>query len=116
MRVVLGVALFLLLWSGKPANATEWYVSHVGAEPCVPLSDIGPHFERLYYGTGDLHTPEDFIDQMMTSYTLATPYKLPPNVSRYAVAYRISVGPHVIFVVLFNDPDACQLFMSQLKP
>ena len=44
-----------------PATAEEWFISHLGPEPCVPLADIditNPN-NRLYYHGGQLHTPVD---------------------------------------------------------
>jgi hypothetical protein len=41
----------------------RWYIGHLGQETCVPVDDIS--FDapggRLYYGTGSMHTPDDFV-------------------------------------------------------
>ena len=44
-----------------PAKDARWFVGHLGEETCVPLDDVGPDLSRLYYGAGNMHTPEDFV-------------------------------------------------------
>lgn len=54
-----GLILAACLGADADPAGVRWYVAHMGGEACVPLDDIGQNLERLYYGTGSMHIPED---------------------------------------------------------
>jgi hypothetical protein len=64
-KTLLGAAAVTVGLSGSHAIARErWYISHLYAEPCVPLDDIGFDYGRpirLYYATGPMKTPADAV-------------------------------------------------------
>jgi hypothetical protein len=61
LKIITAAALALAL-APVAAGACDvlWYIGHLGKETCVPLDDIGQHSERLYYGSGSMHTLNDF--------------------------------------------------------
>jgi predicted nucleotidyltransferase len=71
MGAKLTAAVILLAGvASTPAMADgRWYLAHLRQEVCVPIDDIGNNSERLYYGAGAMHTPEDFVRRLRSAGT-----------------------------------------------
>jgi hypothetical protein len=100
-------------------DSTRWYVAHFGEETCVPLDDIGMSGgepKRLYYGSGDLHTPSDFATMIQTMgghMTRVTQYKgkaLPDGTA----VYTGKLGSKELIFYFFADEDMCGRFMDAM--
>lgn len=90
------------------AAAERWYVGHVGPESCVPLDDLGESMQRLYYGSGRMHTPSDFVAHFAAMGVTIKPVSgTPPGI----VLYR---GDNGIDMALFSDLDVCKSVLSKV--
>jgi hypothetical protein len=43
------------------ADDDRWYMAHMGSESCVAISNIGADGDRVYYGAGPMHVPDDIV-------------------------------------------------------
>jgi hypothetical protein len=91
----------------------RWYIGHLGAEICVPLSDVGDNMERLYYGSGQMRTPEDFAQHMRNQ---GAHMELLSGMPNFVTAYKGS-GPGVREAAFpfFESEEMCQTTMAQLN-
>ncbi len=111
--------------SQEPAGLT-WYVGHMGAETCVPLSDVGNGRNgpiRLYYGGGSMRTPEDFANRMRG--LGANLHRVPMSASDvqdeqksgdYMVMYNGTIPGEsgVTGFVFFSSAGTCKYMMANL--
>lgn len=117
MKRPLIIALAALAVAG-PAMAqdgTRWHMARLGAEACVPLDDVSPAGERLYYGTGDMHTPADFkqmLERMGTRVTLGPEApQVMPSIVPYVVTFP---DGDVRLMPLFDTEALCRFTMKHV--
>jgi hypothetical protein len=92
-----------------PPAPADWYMAHFGAETCVPLSDIGTNGQRVHYGAGAMHTPEDYVQMMVSLSTQMQPFDVHFDGAR---AYH-ETGPGVDnHVLMFEDREVCKAAMA----
>jgi hypothetical protein len=108
------VASGIAIGSTIAANAAEarWYIAHMGAEACVPVDDIGDNNERLYYGAGNMRTPDDFARQMTE---LGAIVKRVPSSSEDIVTVIARKPGEIHFFNFFHDLDKCKFAMSHIE-
>lgn len=96
------------------AHESRWYLSHMNNETCVPLDDIGRDLTRLYYGTGKMRTPEDFVRYVKS---LGITLRSAPDVPEGMRAYKGKSPEDAedTFFVMFNDKAICSAAMSRLE-
>lgn len=95
------------------AQAPRWYVGHLGGEDCVPLDDIGDAGERLYYQTGKMRTPEDYILWMQSNgVSMRRKAGTPENV--VILLGHAPGSDRDIAVALFADPQACAAALANI--
>jgi hypothetical protein len=112
--IAAGLALGALCIAYQPANA-RWYISHAGAEACVPIDNIDPTTAtRLYYGAGEMHTPDDFVSAMRSRGLQITEKEASIPSTHVYVANSTRSTNQSIFV-LFGDKDICQAAMAMLE-
>ena len=107
----LAAAAMGLALLGSPAMADQtWFISHFGSEPCVPVADIGDNgIERLYYSTGNIHTPADFAAMM---HRQGDHMEQVPG-SDSVVWYKDAGNPPMYFA-FFNKRSECIRFMNSI--
>jgi hypothetical protein len=97
------------------ANAGSWYMGHVGQETCVAIGDYS--FEtgnRLYYGAGALHTPDD-VKGWFLSHGMQADAQTMTKEELSVVNLKLS-GPGVnTTIVMFNNEQICQIAMRNMK-
>jgi hypothetical protein len=102
-------ALAAAMLTFHPASSeARWYIWHMGPENCVPVDDIGDNLERLYYGTGAMKTPEDF----MREFAKVGGHTVRRDISEGVVAYD-STDQDLAFV-FFQDKALGQAQMAKL--
>jgi hypothetical protein len=102
-----------------PAAAEEWFISHLGPEPCVPLADIDitNPYNRLYYRGGQLHTPVDLQNWLLSIGEKVQHYEERTNGINSMVTFQVSSpnnSGYVKVVQVFNDQDVCRVFMEMI--
>jgi len=107
------VALVALALFAPVSGHASWYVGHLGAELCVPLDDLGPQAERLYQGTGSMHTPEDYERTLGSVFPSVTRLRTPYGMAAWNV--RASDGGKSI-ALLFDDRERCDRVMEPFEP
>jgi hypothetical protein len=110
---ILFAAAAVGLTVGSAMADSRWYVAHWGAEPCVPVDEIGfdAHGNpvRLYYGAGAMHTPADvagYLTALGASLSVQTE-------SHSLVLHEERTG---LYLVFYNNREWCEIEMSRVKP
>jgi hypothetical protein len=97
-----------------PIPSVRWYLGHLGADSCVPLTDVGHSMERVYYGAGSMQAPEDMAAHFH-SIGGHTQWVDAGAMAQYSRIFH-ATGPGLdTYVVMFNDKDVCQLAMSTIE-
>jgi hypothetical protein len=116
VKNVLAVALTVAAGAAPPASAQNWkadgrwYVARIGAEPCVPLADVGFNFERLYYSSGQMRTPADYEAHLRVVFG---PVTTQPGLPEGVIGYNVNIpGRGSTVMLLFLNEDRCQVMMS----
>lgn len=102
-----------------PASTeARWYVAHMSAEICVPLDDIDfETFTRLYYGTGDMHAPEDMALKFEQAGAVLKWLPQKSTGPTQMMAFRLTfLNGQTTVVAFFNDEAACKFAMSRVQP
>lgn len=110
MRNILLTAAFVAL-SVPAAHAEDWYIGHMGSEPCVAVSDIGDNFERLYYGAGTMTTPMDVASSFQRLGATIKPF---PLKQKGVFAFYTITKKATYTMVFFNDRYLCLAFMEEI--
>jgi hypothetical protein len=110
--ITIAAALATLSSAYSPAMADQerWFISHLNSETCVPIDDIGSRGERVYYGTGHMHTPADFAN-LMRRLGASMTLRLSQD---SMVTYREAGKPPIDFM-FFNDKDVCRFGMALIE-
>ncbi|WP_428489096.1 hypothetical protein [Rhodopila sp.] len=108
-KLLLTAAFIGSVASHAMAASPIWYAAHLAGDACVPLSNIGPNFERLYYGAGSMRTPEDFRQLLSATGFIVTPESLPDGV---VVLHAVANTGDKAEIALFSNRDYCKEFMS----
>lgn len=98
-----------LLTGGERDPEPTWYVAHLGAEPCVPVTDIGLNMERVYYQSGPYRTPDDLRAAWKLT-AIAEGAKVSdwrPNMRPGVRAFEISFQKLDTWIMFFADHDDC---------
>jgi hypothetical protein len=112
--VAAGLIISTMCAISSPADA-RWYISHAGPEACVPIDDIDPNdLTRLYYGAGQMHTPDDFVSAMRSMGMRIKEEKSPLPSTHIYIASASGTKITTMFV-LFSDNDICQATMATLE-
>jgi hypothetical protein len=125
--VLLLLAGVFIYWTGKSPPPTtpgaavaavpvpdDWRVGHLGPETCVPLDDIGDHFNRLYYHTGKMRTPADFRQWIRDNGASSDFSEFPSKDPTRATMFRSRDSEIGIF--LYNGEALCHAAMAGEKP
>jgi hypothetical protein len=92
----------------------RWYFARFGAEPCVPIDDVDfIANKRLYYGGGDLHTPQQVEAAFEGVGFQVKNVREKPDVVFFDAT---GIDGKTILVALFDDKQLCQDSMSGLEP
>jgi hypothetical protein len=96
--------------TSAPAEA-RWYVSHLGADTCVPLDriDTDKPERRLYYSSGPLQTPEDFV-RWFASVGASLKRQPSPTPAIRIYLYKGMELP------LIDGEELCQKLMAMMVP
>lgn len=109
------ILLAIVLIYSYAHSEDRWYVAHYGSETCVPLDDVDPDSgQRLYYGTGDLHTPADlrsWFKSMGGSVGDIPDWKNTDD----SVAFTVTVQGKTNYMLLTTDLDKCRAVMNGLS-
>jgi hypothetical protein len=106
-------ALMLTAIYSPTASQARWYIGHSDAETCVPIDDLDFNTgKRLYYGGGELKTPEAVAHWFSRN---GFRMKRQSNYPEIMVVYQGS-GPNIsdTMFVFFEDKAICQKFMEML--
>jgi len=106
--VLVALALF-----APVSGHASWYVGHLGVELCVPLDDVGPRAERLYYGAGSMHTPEDYERTLGSVFPSVTRLRTPAGMAAWNVTASDGVKSTAL---LFDDRERCNSLMQRFEP
>jgi hypothetical protein len=114
-QIVTGLALSSLCAISSPADA-RWYISHVGAETCVPIDNLDPSnpFTRLYYGAGEMRTPDDFLNTVRSMGMQIREEKTTLPSTHAYIASASGMTKTTMFL-LFGDSDICRAAMAMLE-
>jgi hypothetical protein len=106
-------ALAVLVLFAPASGHASWYVGHLGAERCVPLDNVGPQAERLYYGAGPMHTPEGYERTLRSVFPSVTQLRTPQGM----VAWNVGAsGGEKSIALLFDDRGLCERLMEAFSP
>ena len=112
MRNILLAGAFVAL-SVSAARAENWYIAHLGSEPCVAVGNIGDDFHRVFYSTGSMRTPIDVAAKLrrMGAEITASPIK-----AEGVFAFEATrAGADTFTMVFFKDRDECLEMMDRIE-
>lgn len=107
-----------LTTTGEREPEPTWYISHLGAEPCVPVTDIGAQFERVYYGAGPFRTPDDLRaawQRDLSRYPGAMIGAWRPDLQPGVRAFEVTFGNLDVWMMFFADAAECRGAMASVQ-